>query len=50
MVPRQDEDIEFEFEPAVFDILRKAVDARSTYQELADQAAQLCKPVRKKKA
>jgi len=50
MVSRQDQDIEFDLEPACFDILSKAVDARTDYHELAEQAAQLCKPVRKKKA
>ncbi|CAL1133788.1 unnamed protein product [Cladocopium goreaui] len=45
----EDQDIEFDLEPACFDILSKAVDARTDYHELAEQAAQLCKPVRKKK-
>ena len=41
--------MDFDFEDCVFELMEKAINVREGYKESADQASQLCKPVRAKK-
>lgn len=41
--------MDFDFEDCVFELMEKAINIREGYKESADQASQLCKPVRAKK-
>lgn len=46
----QERGFDFDLEEVALDQLAKAISMRETYKDLASQAQQLCKPVRKAKA